>query len=140
MPSIRLSKKRKEEPAVKVCATFVVVKSGSKPLLYIDDPTDLSEFFGDIYADEFNILKKGIETIVKDSKYNLFFHKDDSHDYTFDESQFQHGAIFGRKSPRPEDETNKVTASKLSSIRDADQFQAHILNVSDIVYLPTQKK
>ena len=83
MPSIRLSKKRKKEPAVKVRATFVVVKSGSKPLLYIEDPIDLSELFGDIYADEFDVLKKGIDSIVKESKYNLFFHNDDSHEYTF---------------------------------------------------------
>ena len=136
---MRLSKKRKKEPAVKVRATFVVAKSGSKPLLYVEDPIDLSELFGDIYANEFDVLKKGIDSIVKESNYNLFFHNDDSHEYTFDNSQFQHGAVFGRKSPRLEDEGNKVTASKLCSIRDADQFKAHILNVSDIIYHPSRK-
>ena len=45
MPSIRLSKKREKESAVKVHATFVAVKSVNKPLLYIEDPIDLSELF-----------------------------------------------------------------------------------------------
>ena len=72
MPSIRLSKKRKKEPAVKVRATFVVVKSGSKPLLYIEDPIDLSELFGEIYADEFDVLKQGIDSVVNSDLLDMY--------------------------------------------------------------------
>ena len=57
---------------------------------------------------------------MKDPKYGLFFHNDKSHEYTFDDSQFQCGAIFGRKVCRPDDESQskKITASKLSSIHE----------------------
>ena len=74
MPSVRPIKKRTNEPPVKVRASFVDVKNDNTPSVYIEDPI---EFFGDIYADEFDILKKGIEMIVKDPNYNLFIHNDE---------------------------------------------------------------
>ena len=50
---------RKAEPYVKVRATFVYANNYTKPPVFIDEPTDLSEYIGDIYANEFDILVNG---------------------------------------------------------------------------------
>ena len=42
----------------------------------------------------FNVLKDRLATIVDDSEHDLFFHHDESHICSFDESKLQHGVIY----------------------------------------------
>ena len=120
---------------VKVYATFVFAKNGNSPSVFIENPSDISEHLGEILPSGFNVLKDRLTSVVDDSEYNLFFHHDKSHVYSFDESNLQHGAIYGRNEARKhynEDQNSKTAASKLISLRDANDFEDHVCDVANI--------
>ena len=120
---------------VKVYATFVFAKNGNSPSVFIENPSDISEHLGEILPSGFNVLKDRLTSVVDDSEYDLFFHHDKSHVYSFDESNLQHGAIYGRNEARRhynKDRNSKITASKLIPLRDANEFEDHIYDVADI--------
>ena len=119
MPSAsQTSRSTSKEPVVQVLAAFVFVKSGNKPAVYLEDPIDISSLVGPIYPEQFELLKDKIVDIVNNKEHCLFFHNDDRHIYTFDESQLQSGGLYARTETMMvgEDRNRKVTASKLSAI------------------------
>ena len=68
-------------PFVQVRATFVDVKVGYKASIFIEEPLDLMPYIGDLYADEYERLKEGINMIVNDPAYNFYIHNNDSYEF-----------------------------------------------------------
>ena len=79
---------------VKVNVTFAFAKNGNIPSVLIENPSDASDHIRERYPSGFNILKDRNATIVDDSEHYLFFHHDESHICSFDESKLQHGVIY----------------------------------------------
>ena len=55
---------KKHAAKVKVFATFVFVKTGNNPSVYIENPVNLSEHIGDVYATDYIFLKERLASIV----------------------------------------------------------------------------
>ena len=111
-------------------------KNSNASSVFIDNPSDMSDLIGETYSFGFNFLKDCLATIMDDSDHDLFFHRDESHVYSFDESKLQNEAIYGRKEARNhcnEDRISKITASKLVPLRDADEFEEHVCDVADVI-------
>ena len=107
------------------------------PSVFTEKPFETLDHIGEILTSGFDVLKDRIATIVDDSEHYLFFHHDESHVCSFDESKLQHGAIYGRKEVRNhcnEDQNSKITASKLIPLSDANDFEDYVCNVADIIY------
>ena len=99
---------------VYICTHVVWVKAGCKPDLCIDSPEDISEVLRDIRSNQFEELKLRMVNIVVNEEFGMFFHKDKSHMYRFDESSLQKSAVYGMKDMRKNgDRDKKLTASKL---------------------------
>ena len=80
--------------------TFVFTKKGNTPYVFIDNPSDASDYSGEIYPSGFNILKDHLVTIVDYIDHDLFFHNDKRNVCSFDENKLQHGKICRRKEAR----------------------------------------
>ena len=125
-------------PRVHVSVTFVTTKVGSKPIIYIDSPIDLSERVGDIRSNKYDQLKSKMVNIVEDTKSNLFFHKDTTHRCMLDESALQDGVVYGlkeRQSNDGGDASKKVTARNSVPIQSASDFKKYLDEVSEVVYV-----
>ena len=127
--------KSKTNPPVYISATFVAAKNGSTPTLSIHNPVDLTDSIGTYHQEDFLDLKDALANIVKDKLYNLWFHKDESHTYKFDDGAFSEGSIFAitKKHKEGESTKSKITASRLSSINTPQEFEKHIKTVADAV-------
>ena len=80
-------------PPIHISATFVAAYNGKKPSIMIQNPVDLTEDIGTYFVDGFSDLKDAISDVAKDRLYDLWFHKDQSHTYKFDDSAFSGGSI-----------------------------------------------
>ena len=67
---------------VKIAVTFVTMKPGTSPSLFIDNPTDLTDIIGGISS--YSKLQDAINYLVEDGAHSLFFHLDARHKYFFD--------------------------------------------------------
>ena len=73
--------------------------------------------------------------LVANEEFGMFFHKDKSHMYRFDESSLQKSAVYGMKDMRKNgDGDKKLTASKLEPLQSSSRFQQHLQDVSEVVY------
>ena len=102
----------------------------------IQNPVDLTEDIGTYFVDGFSDLKDAISDVAKDRLYDLWFHKDQSHTYKFDDSAFSGGSIYARSKKRKERETDKlkVTASRLEPITTVGDFKKHVETIADAEY------
>ena len=133
---------KNKDPQVHVSVTFVTTKNVNKVQLMIQNPIDLTEQIGTYRLTDFDALKVAIDDVVRDPIYGLFFHHDEKHIHSFDESPFQFGAIYARREKKEEGEKagKKITASRLTPIQTATQFEEHIKDVGEIVYQRQTKK
>ena len=129
-------------PPVNISITFIPVKIGGNPSLKIQDPINLSQEIGPFGLKEFDRLKESIDDVVNDPAYDLFFHRDATHVYTFDNKAIQGGAIYICRTPRKKGEPlgSKVTAAKLISVQSAAQFEQQVQEVGDPVYKKEQTR
>ena len=72
---------------------------------------------------------------MRDTEYKLFFHKDSSYAYRFDETTLPNGAIYGMKAKRAgdTDRATKLTARNLTAIQSAADFEKHVHEVGEVV-------
>ena len=123
-------------PRVYVKATFVSTQQGSKPPVCIDSPVDLSEHISDINkSNGYHRLKSKLVEIMDDTVYEMFWHRDSFHRYTFDELVLQNGAIYGlkeRRSSNGNDAGKKLTARYLVPLETSSDFQKHLEDVAEV--------
>ena len=82
----------------------------------------------------FKVLVSDIYDVIDDKAYDLFFHLNSKHNYSFGDRHFQNGAICVRKAAKKEGENGeKVTASRLMPIQTASAFEKHVKEVSEAV-------
>jgi hypothetical protein len=105
-------------PRVKVFLNFEAVTPGSNPKPCIQNPEDMTDEMGMFDPNDFDGLKKAIVEVVEDDDGEHYFHFQQSHSYKFDEKQLPHGAIYGRKNKKDDDEEegSKITTAKLVPI------------------------
>ena len=121
---------------VTIRVTFVYSKPGGNPCPKIDSPMDITKHVGDIGVKDFDELKRRITILVEDKDYDLYFHKDASHKYTFDESVLPNGGIYGLREAIDDDDERcrKITAKKLVAIKSAAAFEKNIRGTAVKVY------
>ena len=101
-------------PKINVRVTFVSVKAGSSPPVKIENSVDITQHLPSIGLKDFDTLRDMLEEIVANSDFELFFHKDTTSTYSFDEAALPNGAIYGLKEKRKEgDYSKKITAVKV---------------------------
>jgi hypothetical protein len=121
-------------PPVKVFINFESVQVGSKPTPCILNPVDMTDEMGMFDPTDYEGLKEAILDVVESGEQ--FFHCDRRFTYNFKEESLQHGAIYGRKNKKADDEEegSKITAAKLIPIRSPSQFKDHIKNIAEVIY------
>ena len=130
------------QPKVHISVTFVPVKNTSKPGLMIQNPTDITNLIGKFELKKFDQLKDALHEVIDDCTYDLFFHHDNCHIYSFDERPFQNGAIYGRMQKKDKSELvgTKITSSRLVPIQTKSIFVKHVKEIGEAIHNCRKKK
>ena len=120
--------------SVKTHITFVSVTPRSKPSPVIENPIDVYEAIG--YVNDYDSLLVAIRELTEGKEHNLFFHNDVHHDYFFDGTSLNNGAIYGRRERKKDGKGigSRVTARNLIPIQTSDRFKQVVAGTGEVVY------
>ena len=120
---------------ISVRVTFVSAKRGSNPNPRIESPIDITQHLSNIKIKDFVKLNNQIGILVEDVEYELYFHKDTTHKYEFDESLFPNGDIYGVHELWDIHNGNKkMTAKKLVALETESNFAKSVRTLAVKLY------